>query len=308
MKNKNTLSHYPYAIKYLFVLVTLVELLFGNDVDATPVNTPNLVYKTPVKKRKKVEKRKFTHGENETLVELTEKYGTSSWGLVANEMKERNPRQCRDRWKHYLSPDVNKDEWSKEEDRLLLEKYQIFGKKWSKIAIFLPNRSDVQVRNRYFSLQRSMVKNKSQNSKKNKINSPSLTVNQPPVVNLPLTINIQPTINLFPIIDPNPPQTISLVPPITNLQLTTNPQPTSYFSNRILQTGNRFQQPQIAINRNQAINPPEPPVNNNLQSTPTAKGNQEKNSFKDYNFDDDYDENDGHNPFFNNFDDFDNFN
>ncbi len=307
MKNKNTLNHYHYVIKYLFVLATFLELLFCSDVCATPVNAPSLVHNTFVKKKKKLKKRKFTYEEDERLMELTEKYGTSSWRLVAKNMDGRNTRQCRDRWKHYLSPDINRDEWSEEEDMLLLEKYQIFGEKWSKIVTFFLNRNTVQIRNRCLSLLRR-TKNRSQNSKKNKINTLPSTINQPPVVNLPLTINIQPTINLFPIINPNPPQTISLVPPITDLQLTTNPQLTSYFPNRILQTGNRFQQPQIAISRKQAINPPAPSVNDNLQSTPIMKENQEKNSFKDYDFDDDYDENDGHNPFFNDFDDFDNFN
>lgn len=93
----------------------------------------------------------FTPEEDQKLRDLVLKYGDRSWNLVSSLMKTRNQRQCRERWKHYLSCDVKEasQPWTKEEDQILLQKYNELGAKWTKIARDLPGRSDLQVKNRY---------------------------------------------------------------------------------------------------------------------------------------------------------------
>jgi hypothetical protein len=64
-------------------------------------------------------------------------------------MPGRNIRQCRERWKHYLSGEKLSVPWSKQEDQLLQEKVKEIGAKWTKIAAILGDRTDLEVKNRW---------------------------------------------------------------------------------------------------------------------------------------------------------------
>ncbi|EAY21257.1 Myb-like DNA-binding domain containing protein [Trichomonas vaginalis G3] len=57
-----------------------------------------------------------------------------------------------ERFKGFLSQ--NRDEWTKNEDKLILESYKIYGNKWAIIAKFLKNRSGDQVKIRHKQLVR----------------------------------------------------------------------------------------------------------------------------------------------------------
>ena len=106
-------------------------------------------YKPPVKS-------KFTPYEDMMLTNIILNAKCTNWFEVANLMKTRNARQCRDRWNNYLNPYLRSDPWTEEEDKLLIEKYKIYGTKWRKISAFFRNRSDNSLRNRYQILERKM--------------------------------------------------------------------------------------------------------------------------------------------------------
>lgn len=90
----------------------------------------------------------FSIEEDEKLRRLVKEYGTQEWDLISEIMKTRNPRQCRERWKHYLSaPNTNKP-WTRKDDELLMINYRKYGKKWTKLAKFFRGRSDLSVKNR----------------------------------------------------------------------------------------------------------------------------------------------------------------
>lgn len=89
---------------------------------------------------------KFLQSEDEKLIELIDKYGVHSWPEVAKEMPGRNVRQCRERWKHYLSNDKKKNPWTEEEEILLIEKVNEIGHKWTKLAKLFPERTDIQLK------------------------------------------------------------------------------------------------------------------------------------------------------------------
>lgn len=91
---------------------------------------------------------KFLPEEDEKLKELVEKYG-KSWHEISNEMPGRNVRQCRERWKHYLSSDRAKSPWTNEEDLLLFQKFMELGPKWTKIAKCFDDRTDIQIKTRW---------------------------------------------------------------------------------------------------------------------------------------------------------------
>ena len=92
---------------------------------------------------------KFFPEEDEKLRELVAEYGLHDWETIAELMPGRNPRQVRERWKHYLSSEKPHEPWTKEEDELLFEKVHELGGKWTKIAKFLNGRTDLQAKLRW---------------------------------------------------------------------------------------------------------------------------------------------------------------
>ncbi|OHT06753.1 Myb-like DNA-binding domain containing protein [Tritrichomonas foetus] len=103
---------------------------------------------------------KFTKEEDKKLAKLVKTYGEKSWKTISKIMVDRTERQCRERWRYFLSPKVqNKKSWTVEEDDLLLIKYAEYGPKWSTLSKFFRKRSDVSVKNRYHILIRDSQKN-----------------------------------------------------------------------------------------------------------------------------------------------------
>jgi hypothetical protein len=88
--------------------------------------------------------------EDDQVIDLVAKYG-QSWALIASLMKDRSGKQIRDRYLNKLKPDINKSEWSQNEDELLMKLCKQIGHKWSRIATFLPGRTEGQVKNRFYS-------------------------------------------------------------------------------------------------------------------------------------------------------------
>lgn len=99
--------------------------------------------------QQKTSRQKFTHEEDQRLVELVAIHGTHAWKKIAQIMKTRTTRQCRERYINYLSPNLTNGPWSPQEDAFLIQKVKEMGPRWSKIVKFFPTRSDVNIKNRY---------------------------------------------------------------------------------------------------------------------------------------------------------------
>ena len=107
----------------------------------------------------KVSHRRFTESEDQMLMYAISKYGSANWNVIARLVPNRNARQCYERWANYLSPFIKRDEWTKEEDAILLQKYQEYQMKWTKIQTFLPGRTVSSIKSRYRKLTK-VPKNK----------------------------------------------------------------------------------------------------------------------------------------------------
>jgi hypothetical protein len=103
-------------------------------------------------------KTKFTDAEDAALTNLVRDLGTSDWQEIADHLPGRNPRQCRDRWVYYLSPEVGNGPWTVEEETLLLAKHNELGSSWKRIAPFFPGRTDINVKSRFLLIQRRLRK------------------------------------------------------------------------------------------------------------------------------------------------------
>jgi hypothetical protein len=92
---------------------------------------------------------KFAVFEDVQLRQLVAEYGVENWRHIASLMPGRNPRQCRERWKHYLSGTGIPVPWTVHEDQVLLERVQAWGPRWTRIANFFGNRTDLEVKARW---------------------------------------------------------------------------------------------------------------------------------------------------------------
>lgn len=98
---------------------------------------------------KKYTKKMFTVAEDAIIIQCISYYGTNAWSTIASFLPHRTARQIRERYNTYLKPGISSDPWTKDEDRILVEKVHELGTKWKKIAEFIPNRSQNSIKNRW---------------------------------------------------------------------------------------------------------------------------------------------------------------
>ena len=94
-------------------------------------------------------KRKWTAEEDETLARVVKQEGRDNWTNVAEHLPGRLPKQCRERWLYRINPSIVNQEWTIEEDVLLVKLYHKIGSKWTKMTKHFIGRNDVQIKNRY---------------------------------------------------------------------------------------------------------------------------------------------------------------
>ena len=103
----------------------------------------------PMRRRTKGKKYPWKTSEDEQLLELFKKYG-SSWSKIGNIIGNRSGKQVRDRYRNYLRAGLNCDDFTQEEDDNVLSLCEKFGRRWSVITRYMPGRSEGQVKNRYY--------------------------------------------------------------------------------------------------------------------------------------------------------------
>jgi hypothetical protein len=102
---------------------------------------------------------KFSPDEDALLAVLAARSDAQTdWRALAAHLPGRTVRQCKERWTKYLNPDIRRDAWTPAEDDILRKRYAQFGTKWSKIALFLRNRTDYMAKNRWAQLRRQIEK------------------------------------------------------------------------------------------------------------------------------------------------------
>jgi len=90
----------------------------------------------------------FTAEEDELLKQKVSQFGTNAWHDIETQIPGRSARQCRERWNHYLSPEVENGPWTPEDDQLLLSYYHNRGPKWTVIAKQFNKRTANSIKNR----------------------------------------------------------------------------------------------------------------------------------------------------------------
>jgi hypothetical protein len=94
-------------------------------------------------------KRKFSPEQDQRIRELVGDERFPDWAAIAEEIEGKNARQCRERYQHYLAPQVCGQPWTSEEDERLRELHATFGNDWARIAAQMPGRTNTGVKNRF---------------------------------------------------------------------------------------------------------------------------------------------------------------
>lgn len=143
-----------YKPKQITPTVTLVACKLSKDGKSfvpifTPLDTSEL---------EEHKKDPWSKEEDSLLLEMAMR--SKKWTLIAREINTnyhngiliRNQKQCRERWKNFIDPDLKKKPFSKKEDELLVLYYEKY-KSWAKVAKKLKHRNENQVKNRYRALK-----------------------------------------------------------------------------------------------------------------------------------------------------------
>ena len=105
----------------------------------------------------------WSEEENKHLISLAKGKQRMSWNEIGTEVSkhcetQKSGKQCRERYRNYADPSLETSEWKPQEKLLFLVLHKFYGNQWSNIAKHMNQRSDVVVKNYFYSIARKALK------------------------------------------------------------------------------------------------------------------------------------------------------
>ncbi|XP_057541031.1 transcription factor MYB35 [Amaranthus tricolor] len=95
-----------------------------------------------------VKKGIWTPEEDAKILAYVSNHGVGNWTQVPKKAGlNRCGKSCRLRWTNYLRPDLKHEEFTEQEEQLIIQYHAAIGSRWSLIAKHLPGRTDNDVKN-----------------------------------------------------------------------------------------------------------------------------------------------------------------
>jgi hypothetical protein len=115
------------------------------------------------KEEKKQCRYAWSVNEDSFLKDIVLANGIRNWNEIAKKLEEglkgvkKTGKQCRERWKNYLDPNLTTAQWTDNEECLLTLLHFFYENKWSTISKYIKERSHVSLKNYFYSLVRSVI-------------------------------------------------------------------------------------------------------------------------------------------------------
>ena len=94
-----------------------------------------------------IKKKSWTAEEDTIIKEFIENKGYL-WKELAKKLSGRTSKQIRQRWLNSLQFEKNKENWTLEEENLLIELVNKYGNQWEIVSKFFPNCSSINFKNK----------------------------------------------------------------------------------------------------------------------------------------------------------------
>jgi hypothetical protein len=111
----------------------------------TPIILPAVMQHTRPSKKKI----RFTKEQDDLIKQLVEEDPRPSWADIAVQIPGKTAKQCRERFQHFLAPNLQRDPWSLFDDVRLIQWHHFYGSDWAAIAKHFPGRTNNDVKNRF---------------------------------------------------------------------------------------------------------------------------------------------------------------
>ena len=96
------------------------------------------------------QKKIWSTEEDKKILKLIREVG-KNWKLLSEVLGTKTGKQIRERYINKLDPRIKVDEWTDEEDKLILKYYSELGSRWSEISKRIPGRPENKIKNRFYS-------------------------------------------------------------------------------------------------------------------------------------------------------------
>jgi len=118
-------------------------------------------YKWSMIREPKSKKNAWSKEENDVLEALVGNTEQPIWKNIALEFnlrmlkeQKRTSKQCRERWINNMDAHIDRSKWKASEDLAIVKEVATNGKRWASMRKRIPGRTEMAVKNRYYTLLR----------------------------------------------------------------------------------------------------------------------------------------------------------